>query len=161
MTPLDYILVGALGVVALYFIAKTIRRTWAVAVSMEEALRAIPPILEAARNLVAVARDFLRELQLMRTIATGGPTPNFGVETETGGEHPEPAQPKLSVEWPKPPWEMYPVKTDAPDAKKDDTVVIAQDDAEMAEEEKLENLIDAGLAYREEVQPEGREVESK
>ena len=161
MTLLDAGLVGALAVVVLYFAVKTIREFWGMMKSLTAALKAVPNILDAMRDVRDVARDFLRELQLMRTIATGGPAPNFGVDQGEVEEHPAPAQPRTPAEWPKPPFDMYPIKREAPDAEKDDTVVFAQNEADMAEEERLENLIDAGLAYREEVQPEGREVESE
>lgn len=162
MTQVDGILIGAGGTVLVYFVVLGIRKTWAVATSMEEALRAVPPILAAIQNLVAAARDFQKELAFMRHIAMGG-TPNSGVEDP---ENPPARQQSNAVngapEYPAPILSMYPQKPpDAPDAKPEDTEVFAQTEEEMAEEEKLQNLIDAGLAEREPIEPIAREVESQ
>ena len=158
MSPFDYMLLGALALAALYCLFLAIRKTWLVATSMDEALRTVPPILKALQDLVDAARGLQKEFQIMRHIATGDqPTPNFGVEATPGAGTEQPEIPQ----YPKPPFEMYPIQTVVPDAKPEDTQVFAPTDAEVAEEEKLENLIDAGLAYREEVQPPGREVESQ
>ena len=117
-------------------------------------------MLKVGQDLVAATRDFHRELQMMRHIATGVQGPNFG-EEESGATPPNPIAPRAPITYPSvPPYGAYPIKQDAPDAEPGDTVVFAQTDEEAATEERLENLIEMGLAHREEVMPPGREVES-
>ena len=160
MSTVDGIVLGAFGMalllVAGYFIVKGMMKTWAVATSMEKALKAVPRAVEALERLEKRAAAFQEELQYMRAIASGQdvPIPNFGVP-----EDPTP-QSRGPVPYPAPFIDRFPIQREAPDAEPEDGVSFAQTDAEMAEDEKLENLIDAGLAYREEIQPKGREVES-
>ena len=54
----------------------------------------------------------------------------------------------------------FPLKH-AADAKVEDTQIFAQTEAEMAEDEKLENLIEMGLAEREPLPHVAREVDSQ
>lgn len=159
MTVVDGILIGAAGMVVLYAVFLALRKTWTVASDLGTAMRTVPPAVKSIQELVEVAKGFQQELAYMRAVASGQipPSPNFGVENPTDA----PSEPRTPVAYPAPIFDRFPSKPDAPDAEPGDGVSFAQTDEEMAEEEKLENLIDMGLAHREEVMPQGREVDSE
>jgi hypothetical protein len=162
MTTIDAVLVGAVGmallIVAGYFLFLGFRKTWQVAKSMEVALKAVPEAVAALKEVAEVASGFKKELELMRMIAVGDV--NLAQQqANAAGNIAEVQEPAPRPEYPAPFLDRFP-KQDVPDAEVKDTSIFAQTDEEMAGEEKLENLIEMGMAHRDEVQPPGREVDS-
>ncbi len=160
MGPADYILIGMAVMAALYFLVLAIRKTWRLSVSMDEALRAVPAAVTAVQNLVDVARDFQKELTLMRAYANGQiPASDFGPTGEDAiAANRTPPSP---VPYPAPIFDRFKVKEPEPDAELGDTEVIDQPDSEMAELEKFGALVDLGLAEAEPQPHVAREVDSK
>ena len=163
LSAADGIVLGALGmalfIVAGFFVFLAARRTWEVAKSMETALRAVPPLVEAVQELVAVAKDLRGELGYMRAVVTGGLIPEQPQQSEDG-ETTEPTSPVGRVPFPAPVYDRFTTKPLEEDAKLEDSEVISQTDAEMAEEEKLENLRQMGMAPLVDEPHRAREVTS-
>jgi hypothetical protein len=162
--PIGYMLIGAVIVVAVYAAFLVIRKTWRMAEGMEQALRAVPAAVAAIQNLVDVARDFQKELALMRGYASGQiqlPSGESDIAGDLGGESPRPAP--GPVPYPAPIFDRFTVMPPEPpaDATLENSGVLDQSESDMAEVERFEQLVDLGLANRDESNHQAREVDSK
>lgn len=160
MTPIDGIVVGVGISVTGYLVFMAVRKCWTVATSMEKALQAVPKAVEAIVALDKRAEAFQQEIQFMRLMATGqiAPAPQSDEPIE-----PTQTPPREPVAYPSPFYGMYPIaKEESPEAKPEDSVVIEETDAEVAQRENFNALVEAGLAEADpaELRP-GRQVESQ
>jgi hypothetical protein len=129
-----------------------VRKTWAVANALIDGLREIGKLRQVAMEVRDEAKAFRSIL-----IGTYQPTPNSGVEAIPGAASPAPTAPPA---FPTPVFERFRTKPEVPDSKIEETEVIAPTDAEMAEEERLENLRELGFDVQEPDDAEGIHTES-
>lgn len=158
---LNGIFLGAAGLAIITGLFVAIRKTWSVATSMETALQAVPRLIKVLEELVTIASGFRQELAYLRGVATGSvilQQPG-DIEPNAGGT---PQEPRAPTPFPSPVFDRFTVKPDAPDATKEESVIFAQTDEEMAEIEKLDNLRNLGYVVEDVETPhEARQVDSE
>jgi hypothetical protein len=154
MSQFDLVLIGALGVVVLYFLVRGFIKAWKIVSSIERALNAIPKVQKSLDDLVI----------LLKAVITGGNPnfPNFGLDTEGNPLGPQPLDPMPRAPFPSPVFDRFTVKPDEPDAVPEDTIVISSTDEELIDAERVENLRRMGFQVEEpETQHKAIEVDSE
>lgn len=148
MNPILYMLAGAAALAVAYGVFVGGRKFITAAASLTAAMAGIPKLIKAIVDNSEALNKFSGELEFLRTAVVGG-SPNFGPG------NPPLAQPPQGPQRPIPSWPGappgFPVYTPAPDAETDDTEVIDTTDAELVEQERLEEIRGQGF----EAEPEG------
>jgi hypothetical protein len=110
-------------------------------------LNSLNRVADSNQKLVQIGSQVAMELQMLRSVVAGNAVVPGGGEQagteptgEVRGRGPRP-------QYPPPIMDLY---RDVPDAKIEDTVIEETDDADMAAQERLETLRDAGLEVEEE-----------
>ena len=145
---------GVLTLLAAYMMFVVLKTAWRVLKGFETSLTAA----------TAVAENLNHNLQWMKHLSSVFTPPPQQEEEPGASEYHEPAPAaRPVVQFPQPEYSKFrqePVE-ETKDATKDDAVVISQTDAQMAEEERLENAREAGIDVDgPEHNPPGREVDS-
>ena len=167
MTPIEALGIGIaatlLGIGCFFGIKKALQ----VAEDLTKALKAIPDLATANRQLCSriiemtqVARQFKAELEYLRSVANGAIPPEVQAQIQQ-----QAAQQQQTTRRPVPfPSAVYDRFTVVPDAEVGDTdrVSLEQTDEDLAEMEKIEALRAQGMIIEdEEVVHEGVQVEAE
>ena len=148
MNPILYMLAGAAALAVAYGVFVGGRKFITAAASLTAAMAGIPKLIKAIAENSEALNKFSGELEFLRTTITGG-SPNFGPE------NPPQAPGAADTRKPMPSWPGappgFPVYAPAPDAETTDTEVIDTTDAELVEQERLEEIRGQGF----EAEPEG------
>lgn len=144
MNPLLYMLSGAAALAVAYGVIIGGRKAIRAASDLTAALGSIPKLIKSIADNSEALNKFSGELEFLRTAMLGG-SPNFG---------PENLPPQPGPQTPRQPLPQFPGAPPfipVPDAEESDTLVIDTTDAELVEQEQLEEIRGKGF----EAEPEG------
>lgn len=155
MSAIDGFVLGVLALAAalggVWLVTICVRKTWAVANALIDGLREIGKLRQTCEELRDEARIFSGIMA-----GTYLPNPKFG----EGGKSPAnpSAAPQAPPPFPTPVFDRFRVK-EPPDAKLEDSQVIAPSDEEMAAQERIDNLRELGFDVQEPSDAEGIHAE--
>ena len=141
MNPILYMLAGATALAVAYGVFIGGRKVIQTAASLTAALGGIPKLIKSIADNSEALNKFSGELEFLRTAMLGG-SPNFAPDNP-----PSPGAPPR----PLPQFPGAPPFIPVPDAAESDTDVIDTTDAELVEQENLEQI--RGMGF--EAEPEG------
>lgn len=142
-------LAGAVALAAIYGIVVGWRKVSKAAADLTAAFRGIPQLVKSNQEVAQALHRFAGELEFLRTVVSGGTPPAEPGQEQTPGAQPKPRGGPATF----PTWQPFVAVTEAPDATVEDTEVIEQNDAALAEQEAIEEIRGRGFAAGEEADP--------